>query len=258
MGQMHHTSEEDMVLLTALLDGALDPQESEALRQRIAHDDTLHEAYLDLALIRDQLGHLPSVHVPRSLRLDDATLRHARGWRWWFVLPPGGVLMPTLGAVASLVVGVFFVQSILAPPQPVDMHMTMMAAPMMLEEAPEAQSRMLESLPASEAPALMADSAPIAAESAPAPASEYASAPESSMRSPAPADDNGTVMADSVPEAMLKQSAEAMPSIDMGYQQYSSVWFNWAIAGVVVSAIWLAMSLRWLMQVWWRQRHQRS
>jgi anti-sigma factor RsiW len=48
MGQMHHISEGDMVLLTALLDGALDPQQSDALRQRLADDDTLHDAYLDL------------------------------------------------------------------------------------------------------------------------------------------------------------------------------------------------------------------
>lgn len=258
MGQMHHTSEEDMVLLTALLDGALDPQESEALRQRIAQDDALHEAYLDVALIRDQLGHLPSVHVPRSLRLDDATLRHARGWRWWFVLPPGGVLTPTLGAVASLVVGIFFVQSILVPPQPVDMHMTMMAAPVILEEAPEAQSRMLESMPASEDPSLMADSAPMVVESAPASVSEDVPAPESSMRAPAVAEEGGAVTADPASEFTLEQPADAMPLIDMGNQQYGSVWFNWAIAGVVVSAVLLAMSLRWLIQVWWRQRHQRS
>ncbi|MFZ9857591.1 MAG: hypothetical protein ACO3F2_04565, partial [Roseiflexaceae bacterium] len=165
---MHHIREEDMVLLTALLDGALNPQESVALRQRIADDDALHEAYLDLELIRDQMVHLPPVQMPRSLLLDDATLTRARGWRWWLNLPPGGVLTPALGTVASIVAAVFFVQHLLTPLIPA--KPMMMAAPaaesFMLEEAPSAQSRMLESSPAMGSAPLSED-APMMAESAP-------------------------------------------------------------------------------------------
>ena len=236
MGQMHHIREEDMVLLTALLDGALNPQESATLRQRLATDHVLHEAYLDLELIRDQLNHLPPVQLPRSLRLDDGAFTRARGWRWWLTLPPGGVLTPAFGAVASIVVVVFFVQSLLAQRMPVEpMMMAVPAAEsFMLEEAPAAQSRMLESAPVIEsAPA--SEGAPMIADSA-------------------PASEDASLMA--APE--LAAPAEPMPLSDMGYQQYGDVWFNWAIAGVVVSAIACALSLRWLIQVWWRRRHQRS
>ncbi|MFN5059875.1 MAG: hypothetical protein ACK5GU_08160 [Chloroflexota bacterium] len=233
---MHHIREEDMVLLTALLDGALNPQESATLRQRLATDHVLHEAYLDLELIRDQLNHLPPVQLPRSLRLDDGAFTRARGWRWWLTLPPGGVLTPAFGAVASIVVVVFFVQSLLAQRMPVEpMMMAVPAAEsFMLEEAPAAQSRMLESAPVIEsAPA--SEGAPMIADSA-------------------PASEDASLMA--APE--LAAPAEPMPLSDMGYQQYGDVWFNWAIAGVVVSAIACALSLRWLIQVWWRRRHQRS
>ncbi len=252
MGQMHHIREEDMVLLTALLDGALNPQESAALRQRLVTDDALHEAYLDLELIRNQLNHLPPIQPPRSFRLDDATFAHARGWRWWLNLPPGGVLTPALGTVASIVVAVFFVQSLLTPLTPADPMM--MAAPaaesFMLEEAPAAQSRMLESAPVESAPA--SEDVPMVADSAPA--SEDAPMVADS----APASEDASVMADPGPEAKLAPPAEPMPLSDMGYQQYGDVWFNWAIAGVVMSAIACALSLRWLIQVWWRRRHQRS
>jgi hypothetical protein len=242
MGQMHHISEEDMVLLTALIDGALDPQETEKLRQRIAHDDDLHEAYLDLELIRDQLTHLPPVRVPRSLRFDDATLTRARGWRWWLNVPPGGLLTPALSAVASVAVVIFFVQELMTPSLSPTVPMTM-AAPaaesFMVEEAPAAESRMLESAP-------MMDSVP---------ASEDASV----MADSAPASEDASVMAASLPEAELAPVDPAtMPLADMGYEQYGDVWFNWAIAGIVVGAIAVATSLRWLIWVWWRQRHQRS
>ena len=227
MGQIHHISEEDMVLLTALIDGALNPQQTEALRQRLAHDDALHEAYLDLELIRDQLTHLPPARVPRSLRLDDATFTRARGWRWWLSLPPGGVLTPALSAVASIVVAIFFVQGVMTPALPE--AMPMMAAPaaesFALEEAPAAESRMLESAP---------------------------------MMDSVPASENTPMVAASAPETKLAPVDPApMPLADMGYQQYGDVWFNWAIAGIVLSAIAIATSLRWLVQVWWRQRHQR-
>ena len=249
MGQMHHIREEDMVLLTALLDGALNPQESATLRQRLATDHVLHEAYLDLELIRDQLNHLPPVQLPRSLRLDDGAFTRARGWRWWLTLPPGGVLTPAFGAVASIVVVVFFVQSLLAQRMPVEpMMMAVPAAEsFMLEEAPAAQSRMLESAPVIES-APISEDAPMLADSAPA--SEGAPM----IADSAPASEDASLMA--APE--LAAPAEPMPLSDMGYQQYGDVWFNWAIAGVVVSAIACALSLRWLIQVWWRRRHQRS
>lgn len=242
MGQMHHISEEDMVLLTALIDGALNPQETEKLRQRIAHDDALHEAYLDLELIRDQLMHLPPVRVPRSLRLDDVTFARARGWRWWLNLPPGGVLTPALSTVASIVVTMFFVQGLMTPALPA--ATPMMAAPaaesFALEEAPAAESRMLESAP------MMADSAP-------------ASEGESMMTDSAPASEDAPIVAAAAPENKLAPAdSEPIPLADMGYEQYGDVWFNWAIAGIVMSAIAVATSLRWLIQVWWRQRHQRS
>jgi hypothetical protein len=177
-------------------------------------------------------------------------------------LPPGGVLTPAFGAVASIVVVVFFVQSLLAQRMPVEpMMMAVPAAEsFMLEEAPAAQSRMLESAPViesapiSEDAPMLADSAP-ASEGAPmiadsAPASEGAPM----IADSAPASEDASLMA--APE--LAAPAEPMPLSDMGYQQYGDVWFNWAIAGVVVSAIACALSLRWLIQVWWRRRHQRS
>ncbi|MEY3989420.1 MAG: hypothetical protein RI985_501 [Chloroflexota bacterium] len=242
MGQMHHIREEDMVLLTALLDGALNPQETKALRQRLAQDDALHEAYLDLELIHNQLRHLPPVRVPRSLRLDEVTFTRARGWRWWLSLPPGGLLTPTLSAVASVAVAIFFVQELMAPSLSPAVPMTMVAPAAELsvvEEAPAAESRMLESapmmdsVPASEDAALMADSAS--------------------------ASEDASVMAASIPEAELAPADSApMPLADMEYQQYGAAWINWAVAGIVMSAIAVATSLRWLMQVWWRQRHQRS
>ncbi len=98
----------------------------------------------------------------------------------------------------------------------------------MLEEASGAESRMLESAPMSEDAAVMAESAPMS-EDAAVMAEEKHGGPDASMQFE-----------------------------EMGYQQYGVVWFNWAIAGIVLSAIALATSLRWLVQVWWRQRHQRS
>jgi hypothetical protein len=243
MGQMHQISEEDMVLLTALLDGALNPQETEALRQRLAHDDALHEAYLDLELIHDQLRHLPSVRVPRSLRLDEVTFSRARGWRWWLSLPPGGLLTPALSAVASVAVAIFFVQELMTPSLSPAVPMTMVAPAaesFVVEEAPAAESRMLESAP------MMADSAP-------------ASEGESMMTDSAPASEDAPIVAAAAPENKLAPADSApMPLADMEYQQYGVVWINWAVAGIVMSAIAVATSLRWLIQVWWRQRHQRS
>lgn len=240
MGQMHHIREEDMVLLTALLDGALNPQESAAIRQRLASDDALRDAYLDLELVRDQLYQLPPVKPPRSLRIDDATLTRARGWRWWLNLPPGGVLAPALGTVASIVAAVFFVQNLLTPLTPAEPMM--MAAPaaesFMLEEAPAAQSRMLESAPAMESAPLSND-APMMAESA-------------------PVSEDVSVMAESASDTNRTAPVEGEPLVAMGYHQYGDAWFNWAIAGVVMSAIACALSLRWLIQVWWRRHHQRS
>jgi len=238
MGQMHHISEGDMVLLTALLDGALDPQQSDALRQRLADDDTLHDAYLDLVLIRDQLTQLPLVRVPRSFRLDEASFRRARGWHWWLNLPPGGVFAPALSAVASLVVVIFFVRGLFVVPTPADMNQ-MMVAPVaesfVLEEAPAAQSRMLESAP------MMAYSEPVSDDVTVMVASESDSS-----------------MLDTASEVDLAAPVAPMLLTDMGYQPYGDAWFNRAIAGIVIGAIVLASSLRWLIQVWWRQRHQRS
>jgi hypothetical protein len=138
------------------------------------------------------------------------------------------------------VAAVFFVQNLLTPLTPAEPMM--MAAPaaesFTLEEAPAAQSRMLESAPAMES----------------APLSEDASV----MADSVPASEDASVMAAPVPEAKLAAPAEPMPLSDMGYQLYGDVWFNWAIAGVVISVIVSAMSLRWLIQVWWRRRHQRS
>ena len=255
MGQMHHISEEDMVLLTALIDGALDPQATEELRQRLANEDALHEAYLDLVVIHDQLTQLPPLPLPRSLRLDDATLKRARGWRWWLSAPPGGLLTPALSAVASVAVAIFFVQGLMTPTLPVAAPM-MMAAPaaesFALEAAPAAESRMLESAPMMDSmPA--GEDAPMVAESAPA--SEDAPM----LADSAPASEDVPMAAAVAPEAKRAPAdAEPMPLADMGYQQYGDVWFNWAIAGVVLSAIAVATSLRWLIWVWWRQRHQRS
>lgn len=246
MGQMHHISEEDMVLLTALLDGALDPHQADTVRQRLATDDSFNDAYLDLLVMRDELVHLPAVRMPRSLRLDQATFARARGWRWWFILPPGGVLTPTLSAVASLVVVVFFVQELMGVVAPADMNASMMAAPMMLEPAP-----------VSEDAALMADSAPMVAESAPISEDAASMADSVPMVAESAPVNEEMVLTESAPEAK-QAAAEVMPLDDMGYQHYGAVWFNWAIAGIVVSALLLATSLRWLIQVWWRQRHQRS
>ena len=257
MGQMHHISEEDMVLLTALIDGALDPHATAKLRQRLAEEDALHEAYLDLELIRDQLTHLPPVRAPRSLRLDDATFMRARGWRWWLNLPPGGLLTPALSAVASAVVAVFFVQGLITPALPSAAPMMMVApaaAPesFALEAAPAAESRMLESAPMMDSMPANED-APMVAESAPA-NEDVPMVAES-----APANEDVPMAAAAAPEAKRAPAdTEPMPLADMGYQQYGDVWFNWAIAGIVLSAIALATSLRWLVQVWWRQRHQRS
>jgi hypothetical protein len=94
----------------------------------------------------------------------------------------------------------------------------------MLEEAPAAQSRMLESAPAMES---------------------------------APVSDDVSVMAESASDTNRTAPVEGESLVAKGYQQYDDAWFNWAIAGVVLSATACALSLRWLVQVWWRRRHQR-
>lgn len=234
MGQMHHISEEDMLLLTEVLDGALPPQDATVVQQRIATDPALREAFQDLTCIRAELTHLPALESPRSLRLDATTFQHARGWRWWLRLPPAGVLTPALSVVASMVVGLFFLQRLLQPVAPPIVEMQMMAdapvmseaAPMMRKEAPMApESQMSEMQPANQADAMATDNAPMSA----------ALAPE--------------------PPLMLPD--EPLPAMDMEYQQDDVVWFDWMRIGAALSALLCAISLGWLIRVWWRIRSQR-
>lgn len=257
MGQTHQIREEDMVLLTALLDGALNPREAAAVQQRLAHEDALHEAYLDLVLIRNELAQLPDVRVPRSFRLDDATFQRARGWRWWFHFPPGGLVTPALGAVTSLVAVIFFVQGLLSisplPAEQMTFMATSMEAPLPADELPLSDAQRRASAP------MMAESAPQSDESAPLVAE---SAPQSDASAPmmaesAPQSDDTTAK---IANESIDAATEDVPTafIDMGYQPYGDVWFNWTIAGIILSAVVLASSIRWLIHVWLRQRHTRS
>ena len=255
MGQLHHISEEDMVLLTALLDGALTTTAATALRQRLTTDDALREAYHDLVLIRDELAELPTVHVPRSFRLDETTLRRARGWRWWFILPPGGVFTPVMSAMASLVVVVVLVQRLIGATTVPSAEMTMMGAPMaepaMLGEAPADNVRVAESAPMSAA----------APESAPESESTSLTNDAEVNKEQDAIISEQVLSADSTYQVSgdmtIEPSMEA-PIDGMEYQPYGDAWLNWSVAGILMSAILLAISIRWVLKVWWHQRHQRS
>jgi|GEM_PF-1368062 len=273
MGQMHHISEEDMVLLTALLDGALHATAAATLRQRLTTDDALRDAYHDLVLIRDELAELPAVHVPRSFRLDETTLRRARGWRWWFILPPGGVFTPVMSAMASLVVAVVLVQRLITATSVPAADMSMMAAPMaapaMEVEDADADVRVAESAPMS---AAVPEGAP---ESAPVSNASTEGGTDGATESGSLAKDieggneqtalmSEPVLLDEPPATdqasgdMMAEQRMAAPIDDSGYQPYDEAWLNWSVAGILMSAILLAISIRWIIRVWWHQRHQRS
>ncbi len=102
MKTKHTITTQDMEQLSALLDGELSPANAATLRQRMQMDDTLQEAYTELALTQDAMRTMPTLKPPRSLRIDPQRLHQARGWRWWLISPPGGQLFPTLGVAMSL------------------------------------------------------------------------------------------------------------------------------------------------------------
>lgn len=111
---MNPISEHDSAQLSALLDDALPAAQAAALRQRLAHDDALQDAFTELALVRDAMRSLPVAPPPRSLRIDAQRLQQARGWRWWLVMPPAGQLIPTMTVALSLCLCILFGQQALA------------------------------------------------------------------------------------------------------------------------------------------------
>ncbi|MFM7679554.1 MAG: hypothetical protein ACKO83_11960, partial [Roseiflexaceae bacterium] len=110
---MKQLSEQDMSLLSALLDDALPSAEADALRQRLQHDTALRDALVDLTLTRDAMRAMPVAQPPRSLRIDSARLQQARGWRWWLVMPPAGQIIPTMAVTLSLCICIIFGQQAL-------------------------------------------------------------------------------------------------------------------------------------------------
>jgi hypothetical protein len=164
MSTISHT---DMNLLQAMADNELPADQSAALRARFVTEPMLADAFSELAMMRALMQDMPAVRPARSLRLDQQTMQHARGWRWWLIRPPGGQLLPAFGVVACLCVALLFGSGYGAVDAPDQVLLKGSVAAPMMADAP-LESANVESAPVASAPVESApvESAPV--ESAPA------------------------------------------------------------------------------------------
>jgi len=147
-------TQKEVAQLSAYIDGQLSAQAAATVQERLDSDDALFEAYTELLLMKESLQTLPSPTPPRSLRLDVAQLEAARGWRWWFISPPGGRALPAMSMLASLAVCVVLVQALVQPPSMADDALPLKGSAIQLSEgasnesAHATQSDDMESAPA--------------------------------------------------------------------------------------------------------------
>jgi hypothetical protein len=170
MSTISHT---DMNLLQAMADNELPADQSAALRARFVTEPMLADAFSELAMMRALMQDMPDVRPARSLRLDQQTMQHARGWRWWLIRPPGGQLLPAFGVVACLCVALLFGSGYGAVDAPDQVLLKGSVAAPMMADAP-LESANVESAPVASAPV---ESAPVADASVPL----IAQQPEPSM-----------------------------------------------------------------------------
>jgi hypothetical protein len=170
MSTISHT---DMNLLQAMADNELPADQSAALRARFVTEPMLADAFSELAMMRALMQDMPAVRPARSLRLDQQTMQHARGWRWWLIRPPGGQLLPAFGVVACLCVALLFGSGYGAVDAPDQVLLKGSVAAPMMADAP-LESANVESAPVASAPV---ESAPVADASVPL----IAQQPEPSM-----------------------------------------------------------------------------
>lgn len=159
MSTISHT---DMNLLQAMADNELPADQSAALRARFVTEPMLADAFSELAMMRALMQDMPAVRPARSLRLDQQTMQHARGWRWWLIRPPGGQFLPAFGVVACLCVALLFGSGYGAVDAPDQVLLKGSVAAPMMADAP-VESANVESAPVASEPV---ESEPV--ESAPA------------------------------------------------------------------------------------------
>ena len=146
-------TQKEIAQLSAYIDGQLSAQAAASLQKRLDSDDALFEAYTELLLMKESLQTLPTPTPPRSLRLDVAQLEAARGWRWWLIAPPGGRVLPAMSMLASLAVCVVLVQALVQPPSMTDDVLPLKGSAVQLSDAGDAslnapQSEAMEVAPA--------------------------------------------------------------------------------------------------------------
>lgn len=146
-------TQKEIAQLSAYIDGQLSAQAAASLQKRLDSDDALFEAYTELLLMKESLQTLPTPTPPRSLRLDVAQLEASRGWRWWLVAPPGGRALPAMSMLASLAVCVVLVQALVQPPSMTDDVLPLKGSAVQLNDAGDAslnapQSEAMEVAPA--------------------------------------------------------------------------------------------------------------
>jgi anti-sigma factor RsiW len=146
-------TQKEIAQLSAYIDGQLSAQAAASLQKRLDSDDALFEAYTELLLMKESLQTLPTPTPPRSLRLDVAQLEAARGWRWWLIAPPGGRVLPAMSMLASLAVCVVLVQALVQPPSMTDDVLPLKGSAVQLSDADDAslnapQSEAMEVAPA--------------------------------------------------------------------------------------------------------------
>jgi hypothetical protein len=147
-------TQKEIAQLSAYIDGQLSAQAAASLQKRLDSDDALFEAYTELLLMKESLQTLPTPTPPRSLRLDVAQLEAARGWRWWLVAPPGGRVLPAMSMLASLAVCVVLVQALVQPPSMTDDALPLKGSAVQLSDADDASLNAPRSEAMEVAPAL--------------------------------------------------------------------------------------------------------
>jgi hypothetical protein len=147
-------TQKEIAQLSAYIDGQLSAQAAASLQKRLDSDDALFEAYTELLLMKESLQTLPTPTPPRSLRLDVAQLEAARGWRWWLIAPPGGRVLPAMSMLASLAVCVVLVQALVQPPSMTDDVLPLKGSAVQLSDADDASLNAPRSEAMEVAPAL--------------------------------------------------------------------------------------------------------
>jgi len=150
----------EVAQLSAYIDGQLSAKDEAILQTRLDSDDALFEAYTELLLVKESLHALPTPTPPRSLRIDVAQLEAARGWRWWFISPPGGRALPAMSMLASIAVCVVLVQTLIQTPNMAADALPLKGSSIQLSEEVRSTGDNLASAPESAAAPALSDTLP--------------------------------------------------------------------------------------------------